>query len=206
MYSAVGIAGSARRESNSTMLLEAVLEGCKKAGARTRMIRLAEIEPFTGCLGCMACAAPGGRCMIKDGAAEAIGVLVDAHIWIFAAPIYFDGICGRMKSFFDRLFWLIWRDGKKRPRLSGKRRAAVILTYEDKQREDYRREGEKIAFYLGWMGEFGTVEVIAEGNLGPPGAAAAREDLLARCRDVGRRLVEELNEKREIDEEKKETI
>jgi hypothetical protein len=70
----------------------------------------------------------------------------------------------------------------------------VILTYEDKQREDYLRVGKVLAGYLAWFGDFGEVEVISEGRLGPADSASKRPDLLDKARVTGRRLVQELGQ------------
>jgi hypothetical protein len=64
----------------------------------------------------------------------------------------------------------------------------VIVVYEDKPREDYRHEAQKLAQYLSWMGDFGDVEIISEGNLFAADAVAGRPDLLARAEELGRRV------------------
>ena len=110
--------------------------------------------------------------------------------WVLACPIYYDGVCGQMKTFFDRCrtFTRDPRSRSLKPQLEGARRAAVIVTYEDNPREEYGREARKLVHNLGWMGDFGEVGVLCEGNLGPRGAAAGRPDLLARAEQMGERL------------------
>lgn len=62
----------------------------------------------------------------------------------------------------------------------------MIVTYEDKPREDYYHEAEKLENYLGWMGDFGQVNIISEGSLGPRDAARNRPDLLASAEKLGK--------------------
>ena len=187
MLKVIGIAGSPRRKGNSATLLEAALKGAAGAGAEVETVRLNELEPFRGCQGCLACLEKG-ECAIKDALTPVVRSLAAAEVWVLAAPIYFDGVSGQMKTFFDRLFWLCWQGGERKARLAGRRRAAVIVTNEDKPRKDYHHEAEKLAFYLSWMGDFGEVEIVSEGRRGPAGAAAERPELLARAEELGRKL------------------
>jgi len=187
MTKAVGIAGSPRRNGNSTSLLKAVLRGAEHQGAETAIIRLDGLE-FRGCRGCETCA-PRDECVVRDALTPVFETLRLADIWVLASPIYFDSVSGQMKLFFDRCHWLAVKDGKRQARLTGARAAAVIVTYEDQPRDDYRREAEKLAAYIGWMGDFGEVRIVSEGLLGPAGAAEGRPDLLAAAEQLGRELV-----------------
>ena len=76
-----------------------------------------------------------------------------------------------------------------KPQLEGKRGAVVIATYEDKPRDDYYHEAEKLASYLGWMGDFGKVEIMCEARLGPSDAIQNRPELLDRAEELGRNLL-----------------
>jgi len=188
MGSVVGIAGSARRNGNSTTLMRAALQSAARAGADTEEVYLNSLA-FRGCQGCERCM-PNGRCILGDDLASVLGALRQAEGWILASPIYYDGVTGQMKTFFDRCrtFTIDPETQALKPQLEGTRRALVIVTYEDKPRSDYYREAETLAHYLGWMGDFGRVEIVAEGNLGPRDAAARRPDLLARAAEVGKVL------------------
>jgi len=183
MVKVIGIAGSPRRTGNSSTLLQAALEGATSAGASTALIHLNDLT-YRGCQACEQCA-PDGECVIQDGLTPVFAALRLADVWVLASPIYRDGLSGQFKSFFDRC--AAW-EGKNR--LPGKRRGAMIVTYMDKERDDYRRVAETVPFYLGWMGDFSDVEVFAAAELGPAGAAAARPDLIAQAQALGRRLVE----------------
>jgi hypothetical protein len=68
----------------------------------------------------------------------------------------------------------------------------MIVTYMDGEREDYRKVAETVPFYLGWMGDFGEVQVMAVPELGAAGAAASQPQLIERAEALGRRLVEDL--------------
>jgi len=190
MLKAVGIAGSPRREGNSTTLLKALLAGAAEAGAAGQIFHLNDLA-FRGCQACEPCT-PDDTCRIEDDLTEVLAALRAADIWALAAPIYFDGVSGQMKLFFDRCRHLTNEAGKLRKMLTGRRAAAVIITYEDKQRDDYRDVARRLVNYLGWMGQFDPIEVVDGAKLGPAGAAAGRPELLARARGIGRKLTGQL--------------
>jgi multimeric flavodoxin WrbA len=185
MVRAVGILGSPRRAGNSATLLQAALRGAAAAGAETTLVHLNDLD-YRGCQGCAECG-PGGECVLQDALTPVLAALRQSEVWLFAAPIYHDGLSGQFKTFFDRC--AAW-EGQNR--LPGKRRAALIITYMDKRREDYLQAARAVPLYLSWMGEFGEVPVLEGAELGPAEAAAARADLLAEAEAFGRNLVRDL--------------
>lgn len=182
----IGIAGSPRREGNSTTLMRQVLQGAQKSGTEGQTIYLNDLM-FRGCQACDKCI-DTGECVLQDDLTPYYPQLREADIWILASPVYFDGVSGQTKLFFDRCRCLMMEPGK----LAGKRRAAIILAYEDHSRDDYRDIAQRLANYFSWFGDFGTVELFVESNLGPADAASQRPDLLEKARGLGRRLVLEL--------------
>ena len=186
MIKVIGIAGSPRRHGNSATLLGQSLQGAEDRGAQTQHIYRDGLM-FRGCQGCDRCTSTG-ECALHDDLTPYYPALRDADIWIRASPVYFDGVSGQTKLFFDRIRCLTMEAGK----LPGKRRAAIILTYEDHPRDDYRHMIQPLANYFSWFGDFGTVELLVEGRLGPPDAASQRADLLDRSRELGQQLVSEL--------------
>jgi multimeric flavodoxin WrbA len=183
MVKVIGIAGSPRRDGNSTTLLRAVLDGAAEAGAEIAIIHLNDLM-YSGCQACEECA-PDGECVIADDLTPVFAALRLADVWVLASPIYRDGLTGQFKTFFDRC--ACWEG---RNRLSGSRRAAMIVTYMEPEREDYTRVAQTVPFYLRWMGDFDVTEVFAGAGLGPADAAANRPELLAEARALGRRLAE----------------
>jgi multimeric flavodoxin WrbA len=186
METVIGIAGSPREKGNSTTLMRSVLEGATLAGAETKEVYLNGLV-FKGCQGCDKCS-PGGRCILNDDLTPVLDELREADGWILASPIYFDGVSGQLKTFFDRChtFAIDPETQEAKCQLEGKRQAIVIVTYEDKPRDDYYQEAKILANYLGWMGDFSEVEIISEGNLGPRDAARNRPDLLTRAEKLGK--------------------
>ena len=188
MATIIGVAGSPRKSGNSATLMRAVLKGAAEAGADVKEVYLNGLT-YKGCQGCFPCSAKG-KCIITDELTPVLEELRQADGWVLASPIYYDSVSGQMKTFFDRCRTFT-RDAvthELKPQLEGKRRGVVIVTYEDKPRDDYRHEAQKLASYLAWMGDFGDVELICEGNLSARDAAAGKPELLASAEELGKRL------------------
>ncbi len=187
-YFAIGVAGSPRRRGNSTSLLRAYLEGASQVGFETKIIYLNNLN-YKGCQGCDRCV-KGNACGIQDDLSSVFLLLRKADIWAMASPIYYDGVSGQLKTFFDRLRFTTHDPFK----LKGPRRGIVIVTYEDDPREFYTEVAAHLAEYFNWKnrGNFEKVRVVAASNLGPVDAWKKRPDLQMRLRRIGRDQANEL--------------
>ena len=185
---AVGIEGSPRRTGNSTALLKAYLEGAGSVGFETQSIYLNGLT-YRGCHGCDQCV-KGKPCKVKDDLNEVFPILQRANIWAMASPIYYDGVSGQLKMFYDRLRFTTYEPNK----LTGAHRGIVIVTYEDDNSEDYFKTASALAKYFNWneRGKFGDVRVVAESNLGPRDAWKSRPDLIEKVRNIGIQQATEL--------------
>lgn len=190
MIKVVGVCGSPRLRGNSNTLLRTALQGAAGAGAVTETVNLYDMS-YSGCRACPTCMADG-RCTIRDALTPLLAALKLADVWVFAAPIYYDGVSGPFKTFFDRCRCFTRYQGVLKPQLSGRRRAGMIITYADESREDYLRTSTSLLGYLSWMGDFGSVPILAGSNLGPADAAGGRADLLEAARAMGGQLVRDL--------------
>lgn len=192
MINVIGVAGSSRKNGNSTTLLRRALAGAAEIGARTTMVRLDDI-PIGGCRGCDVCSGgPDSACILQDGMSGLLSALRLADVWLLAFPIYYDMPCGLFKTFFDRCRTLSRVQGERTRSLNGPRRSAIIVTYEDKPCDDYLRVAKTVSGYLNWFGDFGEAALLDGANLGPADAAAQRPDLLQQAERIGARLVSEL--------------
>jgi multimeric flavodoxin WrbA len=127
--------------------------------------------------------------VIRDALSPVHSALWLADLWLLACPIYFDGVSGQMKTFFDRCYWMAQDDGERRARLPGRRRAAFIVTSEAEPYESYQAAVRSLGGYLSWMGDFGEVRYIFAGGLQARGAAAGSPELLRQAEELGRELV-----------------
>ena len=105
---AIAINGSPRKNWNTAMLLEKVLEGAASQGAETELVHLYDLD-FKGCTSCFSCKLKGGKsygkCAMKDELTPVLDEIADTDMLILGSPIYFGTVTGEMKSFMERLLF-----------------------------------------------------------------------------------------------------
>jgi len=99
----IGINGSPHKTGRTAKLLEVILSGATKVGAKTNIIHLVDkkIKPCFGCLSIgKKCIYP---CRIKDDTQDIHKLLLKADGIVLASPTYWFSPSGLMKNFIDRL-------------------------------------------------------------------------------------------------------
>lgn len=94
------IPSSLRTGSNSTALAEAFARGAIEAGHEVEWFSL-KGKTIGFCTGCLACQRKQ-KCVQSDSMQEALDKLRRADVVVFAAPVYFYGLPGQLKTFLDR--------------------------------------------------------------------------------------------------------
>lgn len=103
----LGIAGSPRRNGNTTVLLQEALQGAATKGAETRTVYLSELS-ISPCRHCDQCLEEG-RCAVEDDMRWLSGELRGSDFLILASPIFFMGVTAQTKAMIDRCqaLWVI---------------------------------------------------------------------------------------------------
>ena len=98
----VAFNGSPRREGNTALLLETVLEELEKHDIHTEMVSLAG-ETIPGCTACYQCFKnKDQRCIIDDVVNGCIEKMLAADGVILASPTYFANVSPELKALIDR--------------------------------------------------------------------------------------------------------
>ncbi len=108
-----------KTKGNTHRILGPFLEGAAEAGAtvETVMVRDLTVKP---CLSCMACWLRTPEvCAQDDDMTEVLAKARAADVWVFATPVYVDGMVGALKVVLDRMIplmrpELVLRDGHLR--------------------------------------------------------------------------------------------
>jgi multimeric flavodoxin WrbA len=101
------ISSSPRRNGNSRLLAEAALEGSRDAGHDAELVHLDDHMQHL-LRDCRVCRDAEGRCTIDDGYERLLREKVlPADGILFATPIYWYGVSGQLKTYFDRMFCFI---------------------------------------------------------------------------------------------------
>lgn len=100
---AVAFCGSARKNGNTALLLNTVLEPLAAIGVETELVELAGSR-ILGCRACMGCfEKKNQRCVFDDDAVnECIEKMVEADVILLGSPTYFANVSTEMKALIDR--------------------------------------------------------------------------------------------------------
>jgi multimeric flavodoxin WrbA len=99
----VAFNGSARKDGNTTILINHVFRELEKAGIKTELVQLAGSR-IHGCIACMKCFEnKDQRCSVKnDIANNCIKKMLEADGIILGSPTYFANVSTEMKALIDR--------------------------------------------------------------------------------------------------------
>ncbi len=95
--------GSARKDGNTSILLNFVLDELKAEGIETEQYSLAG-KPIQGCIACYKCfEKKNKRCNVeKDVINECIGKMIEADGILLGSPTYFADVSAAMKALIER--------------------------------------------------------------------------------------------------------
>ena len=100
---AVAFNGSARKDGNTAILLNAVLEELKREGIQTELVQLSG-KSLQGCIACYKCFEnKDGRCAVqKDEMNMYIQKMREADSILLGSPTYFSDVTTNMKALIER--------------------------------------------------------------------------------------------------------
>ncbi len=98
----LALIGSPRKGSNTDILVDKILEGCKEKGFIIEKLYLYDIS-ISACTDCRLCKSDNYECAIKDDMQQIYPKMEEADILIFGTPVYWYGPTGKMKLFIDRM-------------------------------------------------------------------------------------------------------
>lgn len=99
----IGINGSARKDGNTSLLIQKVFNELNAEGIETSLVNLGP-QSVNGCLACMKCFEnQDGHCVQKkDKLNEWLDEMKACDGIILGTPVYFADISGQLKCFMDR--------------------------------------------------------------------------------------------------------
>lgn len=99
----IGIVGSPRKGMNTDVLVQAILDGCKRRGAHTEKIYLNDlvIKP------CQACRVQDGNgCILRDDMDVVYRAFEEADGLVIGTPVYYTSVSSQVKLMIDRSYCL----------------------------------------------------------------------------------------------------
>ena len=147
----LGIAGSPRKEGNSTSLLKMSLKGAEEREHNSEILYASDqaVQPCLGCNGCKS----DPTCVVRDDMIHVYRKLEAADILVIATPIYFYSMSGWLKAIVDRMWALLEGENMNYvSRLSPGRKLYVITAQEESNPADGQSVVDIIARGLKWLG------------------------------------------------------
>jgi multimeric flavodoxin WrbA len=198
----VALNGSYRKRGNTHRMVEEVLKGCRKAGAKTEHVVLMEknIKP---CLGCLKCAKYKnetiGRCVQKDDMRGLLEKIVSADALVVACPIYWGNMSAHMVKFLHRMSPLAYDkalDGgmagvpvyKLRPERPGMYITSMIAPFPFNRVMGFYRNFYKMLKLILRLAGFKTEYVLNVGGSEGKTPIPMREGMKKKAFELGRRL------------------
>lgn len=190
MKRVLALLGSPRREGNTAIVLDQILEGAREAGAETMTLFLQDMS-IHGCQECFTCQSvldePG--CAIEDDMQGIIEEVFEADLIVFASPVFCWNVSSQLKAVLDRLYCLAKFEAPEGPLVLVKRKAmATVLTAGGTEFDGADLAVatlRRLADFVGgdYRGQFIAARMTTPDNL--------RQDtaLLDRARAFGKRLV-----------------
>lgn len=121
---ALAVNASPRKNSNTGILVDRVLQPLQDAGWETETVRIGA-KPMSGCIACMQCyKLKNTRCSVtKDAFNDIFARMLEADAIILGTPIYFTDVTAELKALIDRAGVVAGANGN---RFAGKIGAGVM--------------------------------------------------------------------------------
>ncbi len=173
----IGIVGSPRRNGNTEIIVDSIMEGAREAGALSHKILLSDLK-IAPCRACNVCTKKGS-CVQQDDMDGLLDQMFDSDVWILGTPVYWWGPTAQFKAFLDR-----WYSVNDRSQFRGRN---VILVIPSGGAGEYsygpvRDMLERVIKYLG----MNHVKTILAPGIGGKGAVGSHPEILDSARRTGR--------------------
>jgi len=160
----VGICASPRKNGNTDILLEKVLEGAKARGAKTEKIILSELNIQPVSEKEYENVTEDGFSVVQDDMNAVFRKIEESDALVMASPIFFGSISAQAKTLIDRFqcVWLAKNILKKE--LFQKEKKGIFISAQATARKDFFENAKSIVRHF-----FATINVKYDGELFCPG-------------------------------------
>jgi multimeric flavodoxin WrbA len=184
----LGILGSPRRGGNTELLLKAFLQGAQEGGGTVEEVHLRDLK-ISPCLEIYHCF-KDGTCPIKDDMREFYDKLLEADVVVLGSPVFFYGVSAQAKTMIDRT-QALWarRYVIKKDFPGGNRQGVLLAVGATKGRLLFVGVRLTAKYFFDAINVSYAAEILVRGS-DEKGAINEQPDVLARARDLGRRLAQ----------------
>ncbi len=145
----VAVLGSPQKKGNSSSIATAFTRKAQSLGAKVSTHYLNEMR-YRGCQGCMACKEKLEHCVLKDDLTQVLDAVHEADVVVMASPIYYHGVSGQFKTYFDRTYSFLKPNFFSRPdpcRLSEGKKGLVVFS-QGREENAHRNVVKQYDYFL----------------------------------------------------------
>jgi len=180
----IGFVGSPRKNGNTDLLVQQVLQGAVAAGAESKVFYLNDLN-FRGCQGCGSCKV-NDKCIQQDDMTALYEEINEADAIILGSPVYMWQISGQTKLFIDRLYAFISPDFSSR--LKKGKQAVLIFSQGNPDSNLFRQSFASLGEILK-LGGLELKDTLVASGVVEAGEVAKNEALMQKARALGEQLV-----------------
>ncbi len=181
--SVLGIVGSPRRGGNTEILVDEILAGAKRAGAKTETVFLNKLE-IGPCLACNRCKR-NGTCAQQDDMPALQKKMETSQLWVLGTPIYWWGPTAQFKAFIDRWY------GQKAEKFAG-HRVILAIPLGGGSPSYARHTVGMLTDIIGYLGMVHVATILAPG-VSAKGDVRNYPEVIENANRTGREAVKMLN-------------
>lgn len=180
----VGFMGSPRKNGNTAILLEQLMQGAANAGAQTSIFYPNELN-LAGCQGCRACKT-AGHCVVQDDMQKVYQAINKADTLIFASPVYMWQMTAQLKLVMDRLYAYLKPDHTNA--LPKPVKVALVFTQHQPDKELFMPYFKWLARIFKFLGFEPIPEVLVGPGLSEAGEIVNDLTLMSQAYKLGEKL------------------
>lgn len=182
----VGFVGSPRKNGNTDVLVQQVLDGAAEAGADVEKFYLNEMD-IKGCQGCAYCRTVED-CKLKDDMEKAYDALRNADGFVFGSPIYFFQFTGQMRQFLDRWYALVNPDFT--PRIDAGKKAVLVGAHGNPELGAFKGVFDEFSNILQTFFNMDVKDTLVDIGHHAPGEVKENAALMEEAKNAGLKLFE----------------
>lgn len=183
----VGFVGSPRKDGNTDVLVQQVLQSASATGAETRIFYLNELS-IQGCQGCDHCKVHDG-CKLQDDMTPLYKEIIDSDGIVLGSPVYLSQVSGQTKIFLDRCYALLNADySSKLPQV---KKTLLVFCQANPDGERYSQTLAGLAAFLS-SGGLEVQDTLIASGLREAGSATGDGALMQKAREMGEKLAKDL--------------
>lgn len=178
----LGIMGSPRKNGNTNILINTILEGAKSEGAHIDIVILRDLT-INECDGCHSCW-KGNECSKQDDMNDIFPKIIKSDVIVFGTPVYWFGPTAIIKAFIDRFVYFNRPENREKIK---DLKAVIAIPFEDETLETAKPLVDMLEKSLNYL-KIPLIETILVPGVGEKGDILKKEDILRKSYELGKRI------------------